>query len=176
MTDPTPSASNTAPDAVRDDEVVLRFIERFTSVLAESGWPRMPARVFVALMVTDSGALTAAELAQMLQVSPAAVSGAVRYLTRFHLAIREREPGSRRDIFRVRDDAWQDALASRDALLAQYSSSFAEGADVVGPESAAGRRLTEATEFFEFVRKELDGLMDRWRAHQDAVATGDPRD
>lgn len=161
MTDPTPS--------VRDGEAVSRFVERFASILVESGWPRMPARVFVALMVTDSGALTAAELAQTLRVSPAAVSGAVRYLTRLHLATREREPGSRRDIFRVRDEAWQDALANRDALLAQYSGSFAEGAGVVGLDTPAGRRLTEAMEFFEFMRKELDGLMDRWRAHREAL-------
>ncbi|KAB2347043.1 MarR family transcriptional regulator [Actinomadura rudentiformis] len=134
----------------------------------------MPARVFVALMVTDSGALTAAELAQTLRVSPAAVSGAVRYLTRLHLVIREREPGSRRDIFRVRDEAWQDALANRDALLAQYSGSFAEGVSVVGRETPAGRRLTEAMEFFEFLRKELDGLMDRWRAHRDAPRPDGP--
>ncbi|GAA2582511.1 MarR family transcriptional regulator [Actinomadura fulvescens] len=164
MTDPTAS--------VRDDEAVLRFVERFASILAASGWPRMPARVFVALMVTDSGALTAAELARMLSVSPAAVSGAVAYLTRLHLAIREREPGSRRDVFRVRDDAWQDALADRDALLAQYAGSMAEGAGVVGLDTPAGRRLAEGVEFFEFVRKELDGLMDRWRAHK----SGSPPD
>ena len=40
----------------------------------------MPARVFSALLATDSGRLTAAELAERLQISPAAVSGAVRYL------------------------------------------------------------------------------------------------
>ena len=42
------------------------FVERFASVLTESGFPRMPARVFAALLATDSGRLTAAELAAML--------------------------------------------------------------------------------------------------------------
>ena len=41
---------------------------------------RMPARVFAALLASDDGALTSAELGEQLQVSPAAVSGAVRYL------------------------------------------------------------------------------------------------
>lgn len=51
----------------------------------------MPARVFTALLVADDGKLTVAELAEMLQVSPAAVSNAVRYLQQTRLV--EREPG-----------------------------------------------------------------------------------
>ena len=47
-------------------------------MLAEAGIARMPARVFAALLVTESGSLTAAELARQLHVSPAAVSGAAR--------------------------------------------------------------------------------------------------
>ena len=78
-----------------NDLSVARFIERFAAVLEESGVPRMPARVFVALLAEDSGSLTAAQLAQRLQVSPAAISGAVRYLTQVSLVGREREPGSR---------------------------------------------------------------------------------
>ena len=41
---------------VTDD--AARFIERFASVLVESGVPRMPARVFAALLADDSGRLT----------------------------------------------------------------------------------------------------------------------
>ena len=68
-------------------------MERFASVLTESGFPRMPARVFAALLATDSGRLTAAELAALLHVSPAAISGAVSYLVQVNLASREAEPG-----------------------------------------------------------------------------------
>ena len=41
---------------------------------------RMPARAFAAILAADDGRRTAAELAELLEVSPAAVSGAVRYL------------------------------------------------------------------------------------------------
>ena len=61
--------------AARDEEAVRLFVERFAAALAESGLQRMPARVFAALQATDTGRLTAAELAEILQVSPAAVSG-----------------------------------------------------------------------------------------------------
>ena len=53
-------------------------VERFTSLLVTSGVGRMPARVYSAVLCSDDGRLTAGELAEALQISPAAVSGAVR--------------------------------------------------------------------------------------------------
>ncbi|MFD1046977.1 CoA-transferase, partial [Kibdelosporangium lantanae] len=41
---------------------------------------------------------------ELLQVSPAAISGAVRYLTTVNMISREREPGSRRDSYALNPD------------------------------------------------------------------------
>jgi DNA-binding transcriptional regulator GbsR (MarR family) len=150
----------------RDDAGVSRFIERFASALAEAGMPRMPARVFVALLATDSGRLTAAELADLLQVSPAAVSGAVRWLTQVNLASREREPGSRRDYHRVQDDLWYEASIHKDRLLPRWTATAREGLQALGPDTPAGRRLTETIDFFEFVEDELPAMLKRWREHR----------
>ncbi|MCZ9341421.1 MarR family transcriptional regulator, partial [Streptomyces sp. TRM76130] len=86
----------------RDPEAVSRFVEGFAAQLVEAGVQRMPARIFAALLASDTGALTSAELGERLKVSPAAVSGGVRYLSQQHLVSREREPGSRRERYRVR--------------------------------------------------------------------------
>lgn len=153
-------------------EEVLRFIERFASQMTDAGWQRMPARVFAALMATDSGTLTAAELAEVLRVSPAAVSGAVRHLTRIHMAVREREPGSRRDVFRVRDDVWQDAIVGRDRVLDMFEESLMMGVAAVGHDTPAGRRLAESAEFFSFMQKEVVEMLDRWREHREALREG----
>jgi DNA-binding transcriptional regulator GbsR (MarR family) len=147
----------------RNRDAVRRFIERYASALADAGMPRMPARVFVALLATDSGRLTAAELAELLQVSPAAISGAVRYLAQVNLARREGEPGSRRDVWAVHDDAWYEALVRRDQLLARWGESVREGIEAVGPDTPAGRRLAETLAFFEFVHEEMPPLLSRWR-------------
>jgi len=56
----------------------------------------MPARVFACVLADDSGKLTAQELASRLQVSPAAVSGAVRYLPQARLLLGEDRPAGRR--------------------------------------------------------------------------------
>jgi predicted transcriptional regulator len=150
-------------DTERDDEAVSRFVERFAMTLEESGVPRMPARVFVTLLATDSGALTAAELAERLQVSPAAVSGAVRYLIQVDLITRERDPGSRRDRYRVFDDAWYEATVRRERLLLRWEDSAREGVAVLGPDTPAGSRMVETVAFFEFLRREMPALQERWR-------------
>jgi DNA-binding transcriptional regulator GbsR (MarR family) len=141
----------------------VQFVERFASALTESGFPRMPARVFAALMASDSGALTAAELASLLRVSPAAISGAVRYLIQVNLASREPEPGSRRERYRVHNEVWYEAVAGKDRRLERCERSLRHGLDVVGRDSPAGQRIAETIAFFEFLQTELPLLMKEWQ-------------
>jgi len=153
----------------RDEAAVQRFIERFALDLAASGVPRMPARVFAGLLATDSGSLTAGELADLLQVSPASVSGAVRYLEHLALIVREREPGSRRDHYRVDQDVWHELYAHRDQLLLQWTETVRDGRKAVGPDTPAGLRLAETLAFFEFIHDELVELNKRWEARRDEL-------
>jgi predicted transcriptional regulator len=159
----TDGAEQTAEQTA--DELA-RFVERFALLLVDSGIPRMPARVFGALLVAEDGKLTAGALGDTLQVSPAAISGAVRYLGQVGLVVRARDPGERRDHYEVSDDLWYEAYANRDKLLEQWATLLGEGAKIVGLESRAGSRLDESRQFFDFMRGELPGLMGRWRAYQ----------
>jgi DNA-binding transcriptional regulator GbsR (MarR family) len=138
------------------------YVERFASVLVAAGFPPMPARVFVALLVTDSGRLTAAELADVLQISPAAVSGAVRYLIQLGLVHKERVPGSRRDYYRMPDEVWHDMIRLRDQVMLRWTALIREGIDLLGPDTPAGLRLAGHAAFFEFLAKELPGVLARW--------------
>jgi DNA-binding transcriptional regulator GbsR (MarR family) len=154
------------PSPARDDEAVRRFVERFALNLAEAGMPRMPARVFAVVLVAEDGRRTAAELAAQLGVSPAAISGAVRYLTQLRLVSREREPGARVDHYRVTSETWYEAIARRDEMVARWLQDLAEGVKAVGPDTAAGARLEETRAFFEYLLQELPRLLDRWRAQR----------
>ena len=158
-----------APTPKRDQEAVLRFIERFAAVLDEGGFPRMPARTFVALLVTDSGRLTAAELAELLHVSPAAISGAVRYLLQVNLVSREREPGSRRDQYFVRNDAWYEAAMRQEQMLSRWEDSLQQGIEALGSDTPGGARLAETLMFFEFLQKEMPALLASWRERKDEL-------
>ncbi|MGW9028329.1 GbsR/MarR family transcriptional regulator [Streptomyces sp. NPDC055722] len=156
-----------AQAAERDPESVSRFVEHFAAQLVEAGVPRMPARVFGALLASDTGTLTSAQLGEQLQISPAAVSGAVRYLAQVHLVSREREPGSRRERYRVHSDQWYEALTNREALIKRWEEALREGVTSLGADTPAGRRLEETLAFFEFVEGEVVAMMERWRVHRD---------
>jgi DNA-binding transcriptional regulator GbsR (MarR family) len=161
--------------SLNQDKSRAGFIERFAAVLTASGFPRMPARVFAALLATDSGRLTAAELAALLHVSAAAISGAVRYLVQVNLASREAEPGSRREHYRVHSDTWYEAIARKDQVLDRCERSLREGLEVVGRETPAGGRIAETLAFFEFMQTELPAMLERWRARKAALGVGNSK-
>lgn len=152
----------------RDPADVSRFVERFAQLFVEAGMPRIASRIFIALTAVDSGRLTAAELADLLNASAGAVSGGVRYLIQVKLITREREPGSRRDHFRVDNDVWYHTISQRDQLLSAWTENMRDGARILGEDTPAGARYAESVEFFEFLQKELVQAMERWRLHRAA--------
>jgi DNA-binding transcriptional regulator GbsR (MarR family) len=148
--------------AHRDDEAVKRYAEQFGNLLADTGWPRMAARVFAAILASEDGRMTAADLSDQLQASPAAVSGAVNYLLQMRLASREREPGSRRDVYVVQDDFWYQSMMRQDAQLLRWSDSLKQVLDAAGDGTAAHRRIRASLAFIDFIAEEVDGITDRW--------------
>jgi DNA-binding transcriptional regulator GbsR (MarR family) len=126
----------------------------------------MPARVFASLTVSDSGRLTAAELSERLHISPAAVSGAVRYLGGLSLLLRERIPGSRRERYRLPDDVWQQVARQQIQVLHQWATLLKEGADLAGPDTSAGQRMTDHASLFTFLSTEIPALYARWEGRE----------
>ncbi len=141
---------------------MARYVERVASELTEMGMPRMVARVFACLLVDDAGALTAAEVGERLHVSPAAVSGAVRYLAAVGLITREREPGSRRERYRMESDRWYQIFAQREQIIRRLEQTLDSGIGILGADTPAGRRIEETTEFFAFLREENGRLEEHW--------------
>ncbi|WP_147061909.1 GbsR/MarR family transcriptional regulator [Knoellia locipacati] len=158
-----PQVTEGTPASHRESHAV---VERLGAALSTAGFPPMPSRVFAALLVDDDGRMTSAELTDELSVSPAAVSGAVRYLTHVGLLRRERERGGRRDVFVVLDDAFHGALTNTDQVYAGMIQALADGVDHLGAGSTAGQRLQLSREFLEFVTEEMSGIIDRWEAYK----------
>ncbi|MFJ6378914.1 GbsR/MarR family transcriptional regulator [Kitasatospora sp. NPDC092039] len=158
------------PERERGDKAVSDFVERFAAELVVAGMGRMPSRIFSCLMAEESGVLTSAELSERLRISPAAVSGAMRYLTQVGLVAKEREPGSRRDRYRVLNDVWFESLTRRDEIMLRWIRVLRDGEATVGAGTVAGERLAESADFFEFMIDELHGMLGRWREHRAAQA------
>ena len=148
------------------DTEVKRFVERLSLSLADSGVPRMSARIFAALLVADDGKLTAAEIADYLEISRAAVSMSVRLLVQTSLVTREREPGAPVDHYRVVEDGWIEMALWKEASFRHLEDDLAFGSEVIAKGSGAWRRVEDTREFFAFMRRELAGMMRRWRARR----------
>jgi DNA-binding transcriptional regulator GbsR (MarR family) len=138
------------------------FVERMGGALTQAGLPRVPSLVFSALLVDDDGRMTSAELAETLEVSPASVSGAVNYLAQLGMIRRERERGSRRDVYVVDDDAWHGTLMRRDQLYAPMVAALTAGLRALGESSPAHERLLLTREFLTFVDDEMSALAGKW--------------
>jgi DNA-binding transcriptional regulator GbsR (MarR family) len=161
--EPAPSGTSRDPVAVRG------FIERFTAQLAQAGFPRTPARIFVALLTSDSSRLTAAELGELLQASPASISGGVRYLIQVGLVAAEGEPGSRRQHYWMSERVWQDIVRLRDRQFTRWAAELQEGVRILGAGSPAGLRMAETVSYFEFISSEMAGLLARWDSRDQAA-------
>ena len=155
-----------APPDLRDPQL-HDVVEHLGGALADAGLARLPARVFAALMATEDGRLTSSELATMLDISPAGVSGAVRYLSQLRMIRRERERGSRRDVYVVMDDAWHDMLMQCDQIYAPIRAPSPRPAASWGSDTRAGERMELSVEFLEFVRA-------RWPASPSAGTSTRP--
>lgn len=91
----------------------------------------------------------------------------MRYLAQQHMVSREREPGSRRERYRVHSNQWYEALTNREAVLKRWEYALREGSRAWAVRPPCGRRLAETLAFFEFVDGEIAMMMERWRVHRE---------
>ncbi|QUX28191.1 helix-turn-helix domain-containing protein [Nocardiopsis akebiae] len=148
-------AAQAPPQAYgRDAEAVREYEEAFAAVFMQSGLPKMTSRVLVSLYTTDTGSLTAAELVQRLQVSPASVSKAITFLEGQGLVRRERDE-RRRERYVVDDDVWYQSMLANARAEAHLVEAARQGVQVLGPGTPAAVRLENIARFVDFVRESI---------------------
>jgi DNA-binding MarR family transcriptional regulator len=129
----------------RDPEAVRAFETEFTEMIVATGLPRMTARVLACLAVSDDGVLTAAELAQRLQVSPASISTAVAYLETQAMLRRERD--GRRERYVIDEEMPQRVWAESVRSNQEWIKISRQGAEVLGTSTPAGARMDDLSRF-----------------------------
>ena len=155
-------------DEERNEEQVRSFVEQMAMFLADWGFPRMAARVLMVLMAADEERLTAGELAERLAVSPAAISGAVRYLQQLQLISRTPVPGSRSDAYEVPGNPWYAASIVKGGLYRRLADLSDQGVKALGDGGTGAERIAEMRDFFLFLDHEVGQLLERWVAVRDA--------
>ncbi|KES07507.1 MarR family transcriptional regulator [Streptomyces toyocaensis] len=138
----------------RDAEAVREYEETLTTAFIASGTPRMMARVMACLTLTDSGSLTASELAQRLQVSPASISKAITFLEGQDLVRRYREEG-RRERYGFDEDIWYQSMMASAESTARVAETSRQGVAVMGPGTPAATRLENAARFLDFIAETM---------------------
>nr|WP_042186626.1 MarR family transcriptional regulator [Kibdelosporangium sp. MJ126-NF4]CEL17415.1 hypothetical protein [Kibdelosporangium sp. MJ126-NF4]CTQ91358.1 hypothetical protein [Kibdelosporangium sp. MJ126-NF4] len=167
---PTTAAPSIVGTPGRDPETVRAFEDELTTVLVLTGFSRMTARVLACLYTTDTGSLTAAELVQRLQVSPASISTAIGTLEEQELVTRQRDPRQRRDRYVIDDDVWYRAMLASARSNAMLADTVRRGSEILGTVTPAGLRLQDVGHFLERVYEELVRAAEHWRQ----VHTKDP--
>ncbi|MFD7322037.1 helix-turn-helix domain-containing protein [Streptomyces sp. NPDC059875] len=138
----------------RDAEAVREYEETFTTLLMQQGLPKMMSRVLTCLYTTDEGSLTASELAERLQVSPASVSKAITFLESRDLIRRERDD-RRRERYIVDDELWYQAMVASARANATLAETARQGISVLGPHTPAAERLERIARFVDFVGESI---------------------
>ena len=146
----------------RDAEAVREFEEVFTTVMMASGMPTMMSRVMTCLTLTDTGSLTAAELVQRLQVSPASVSKAITFLEGQGMVRRE-QGERRRERYVVDDDVYYQAMMASARSTARIVEIARQGVGVLGPATPAATRLENIARFLDFVSESTARAADQAR-------------
>ena len=152
------------------------YEEMFTTVLMQSGLPKMMSRVLVCLYTTDAGSVTASGLAQRLQVSPASVSKAIASLESLDLVRRERDD-RRRERYLVDDELWYQAMIRSARDNAQLAEIARQGVSILGADTPAAARLEHSARFLDLVGERLIRVADEARellATNADVSSGGP--
>ncbi len=134
-----------------------QYAERFAAIMVEGGVPRMAARVLVQLYTAESRSLTAAELVSSLQVSPASISKAIGYLEQVGMLHREADPRRRLQHYVMAEDVWQKAWQASSRTNESWAGIAAEGVELFGADSPAGRRLALMADFFHQLADDMSG-------------------
>ncbi|QIP88075.1 helix-turn-helix domain-containing protein [Streptomyces sp. Tu 2975] len=154
----------------RDAEAVSEYEETFTTAMMQSGLPKMMSRVMAALSITDTGSLTASELAQRLDVSPASVSKAIAFLENQGMVRRERDE-RRRERYVMDDDIMYQSMLASARAMDQIVRTTRQGAGILGPHTPAGARLENIARFLDFVSESTVRAADQAREILHAKAT-----
>lgn len=141
---------------------LLEYVEQFAAILTASGMQRMSARVFTYILVDDAETYTAAEIAEGLSISLAAVSGAVRELLAGGLLAKGRRASTRADVYRLHDeDVWGSIMLDRSDFLDRYQQTALVGIDTL-PAGPGRDRLVQTAAFMEFMKTEMSAMRTRW--------------
>jgi hypothetical protein len=148
----------------------LAFADQFgRHVARQYGLPPIAGRVAGWLLICDPPRQTVAELADALQASRTAVSGAVATLERLALVQRTRAAGERADRITVEPGFGTQSMDDPTEYVA-LGALARRGLEALGDAPPSRRaRLLELAAFADFLAERSPALAAEWRARREAL-------
>lgn len=147
------------PDNVDNQEQA----EKLALMLSSHGMQRMTSRVLATMLFTEKPSMTAADLADLLQASAGSISTATKALISVGLVERVPVPSSRRDHYRLRDDAWAIMYTNQNEVITAMQQAADAGVTATTPGGLAHQRLTQMRDFYTFMWEQIPALLQRWQ-------------
>ena len=145
-------------------EAAVAYARDLAARLTAEGFPQAPASVLMALMAAEDGSLTARQLSERLQASPAAVSGAVRYLRLLGIIRVDPVPGTRQHRYTLPESPpWYTVSFTNVERYRELAGAIQAHADRMGPGGATDR-AAQMAQFFRFLEHRMPELLQEWQA------------
>lgn len=161
-----------ASDALPDTDA-REFSDELAALLDAAGFPRMPARTLMVLLTSPTGELTADQISEVLTVSPAAVSGAIRYLQSVQVLRVGSLPGTRRRKYALAPN-WYTATLTRLSLCGELSALARDRPPSIEAGTSAGRRVQEMADFYGFLSRRFPELLSEWEEERNRLSSPEP--
>lgn len=140
-----------------------QFIREFADQWRMRGIPHKQGQIMAYLLLDESGEVSAAQLADELEISRGAISMHVRALIDAGMVHLERKPGERSHYYRVDEDVWGGFLVAEQEHLRRQQRLAANALAHVRPDSPTYRRLANMERYMRWAG-DLE-LAEQWLRH-----------
>ena len=149
------------------------FVEAMGHYMGSYKMTPMAGRLWAWLLICEPPEQTAADLAESLQASRGAISGAAAFLSTVGMIRRVRRRGDRREYFSAPPGTFDSVLRGAGTAYARLVEITEEGLAATSARSARSRsRLLEVHDATVFIRDVLPGLIDQYLRERTARHDG----
>ena len=146
-----------------------QFVEEVGIVFEQTGLPRMAGRILGWLLISDPPHQSTDQLTKALMASKGSISTVTRLLIRIGLIERLSLLGVRHGYFRLRPDAWQNAIRHGIDEIKMVRQLAEHGLELLTDKPPLTRKwLEEMQDMYAFFEREFPALVERWEKEHKA--------
>jgi DNA-binding transcriptional regulator GbsR (MarR family) len=142
------------------------FVENTGLLIEElTGLTRMSGRILAWLMTSDPPEQTMMALTEALHTSKSAISTSTRQLMHAGLIERKSIPGQRRDVYRLRPNAWMHLFLLESEKYGRFHELAGQGLALMADESEEQKTaMQEMYDLSGYLAEEVPRLIEQWRS------------